>query len=161
MSLLAELDELHYDAVEGMPNLYLTAEHRDNSYALLAPPHMPVAHLSGLHCHLDFIGEMQLTVDEGQLDSNMMKEGFDFTTDSIILKENQVDALWDHIDSLLAAVIRELFGVRRKFSNITKRTLKRGPSLVELAPAVWNGTYLQVRNPPSRLQVKAKYVSNT
>lgn len=160
MSLLAELDELHYDAVEGEPNLYLTVEHRDKSYALLAPPHMPAAHLSGLHCQLDFIGEMQLVVDEGQLDDVTMREESTLTAGSITLEEHQVDALWGLIDSLLAAVVRELFGVRKKLSHITKRTSKRGPSLVELAPAVWNSTYLQVRNRRSRLQVKAEYVSN-
>ncbi|KXJ97744.1 hypothetical protein Micbo1qcDRAFT_199380 [Microdochium bolleyi] len=143
MSLLAELEEIHYDAAEGEPNLYFTAEHKDKSCALLAPPHIPVAHSSGVHCRLDFVGEMRTTANESQADDVNMMDELVPVDGSITQREYRVDGLWDCVDALLAASIRELFGVRKKLSQIKIRRPKRGPSLVEMAPCVWNANYLQ------------------
>lgn len=148
-----ELEEVRYEATLDEPNLFFVVEHKDKSQALLAPPAMPAAQFHGVHCHLNFIGDLHpsdtklevghpswVTISEqeaGNKDCTRFKQHGDSS-------ETCIDDLWDCVDRLLAAAIRELLGVRKRHEHIQRKRVSKGLSLLDVAPAVWNANYLKV-----------------
>jgi hypothetical protein len=52
---------------------------------------------------------------------------------------------WEVAAQLIEAALNVVFGLRKRFQDLTVLKQGKAPSLLDLAPAVWNAHYLKVR----------------
>jgi hypothetical protein len=110
------------------PNIYLSIEQLDMSSALLSPPHTHTAQLKGLESLLRFESSVKPESNSGQ--GGRMGSG---------------QLLWDDAIRLAEAALDFTFGVRQHCPTLkTHQIDNNAPSLLDIAPAIWNSHYLQV-----------------
>jgi hypothetical protein len=51
---------------------------------------------------------------------------------------------WEDAAYLVEAALYFIFGMRTRFRNLKILELEEAPSLLDLAPAIWNSHYLKV-----------------
>lgn len=123
-----------------------------------APLSVPWGKLQGLQCQVDlcYTSRVPKGSDSNQTRAGMKRYdlrsprseatgsgGEEDTVANPAVSEVRIDA--DETSHLLDAALRRLIGVGKKGVPGIKTVRKRsGPSLVEVAPAVWNLNYLQV-----------------
>ncbi|RYP40307.1 hypothetical protein DL768_010657 [Monosporascus sp. mg162] len=127
LGLVICLDDIQYDLpYEGAPNLYLNIQHPDKSFALLSPPHALTAQFKGLESTFHF----------------MTSQGEDRRNEAGArdLEEHKRVEFAAHLVDL---ALYKLLGVPKRLYGLQFRKLTDTPSLLQLAPAIWNSHYLR------------------
>ncbi|KAI1162612.1 hypothetical protein F5B18DRAFT_652405 [Nemania serpens] len=147
------LDVQYHQEGDNMPNLYFSIEQPDMSSALLSPPHTNTAHFKGLECILrfksptrseaTFRGEEQADHDvplwsSDQIISSAVTPASHYPLDT----RSEVEA-WEQAAYLIEAALCITFGTRKLMRGLTIFELEKAPSLLDLAPAIWNSRYLK------------------
>ncbi|KAI1172331.1 hypothetical protein F4777DRAFT_516885 [Nemania sp. FL0916] len=153
LGLSLDILDIQYHWDEGdLPNLYFSIEQPDMSSALLSPPHTSTAHIKGLECILHFknSGRPEIICEQGQriisdvaLSSNQPGFPTGDPSDRCTVDAYYTVETWDNAASLIEAALCLTFGTRRRIPKLTTLELEEAPSLLDLAPAVWNSRYLK------------------
>ncbi|KAI1151134.1 hypothetical protein F4825DRAFT_477425 [Nemania diffusa] len=152
LGLRVEILDIQYHREEGnTPNLYFSIEQPDMSSALLSPPHINTAHLKGLECILRFKSPSRLEagcIGEEQLDPNVvslgqMNSSSGIPSDHYTFNIPNLAEMWEHAAYLAETALCITFGTRKRMQGLTIYELDKGPSLLDLAPAIWNSRYLK------------------
>ncbi|KAI1817080.1 hypothetical protein GGS20DRAFT_97986 [Poronia punctata] len=117
---------IQYQPGDDNPNIYLSVEQPDMSSALLSPPQAHTAQLRGLESFLRFeaFSRQKASVNQGRLGS---------------MKLHREDA-----SCLVMAALDVVFGIRQRFPTLKScRIVNDAPSLLDIAPAIWNAHYLK------------------
>ncbi|KAK5635205.1 hypothetical protein RRF57_010917 [Xylaria bambusicola] len=139
LGLKAEILDVQYRGEEGnSPNLYFGIEQPDMSSALLSPPHVHTAHLSGLECILQFAYSNQTERSPGSVLSPDCATSSD---GSITNYQPDSLELWEHSSDLVEAAFCIILGTRKIFQGLSIREPKKSPSLLDLAPGICNSRY--------------------
>ncbi|KAK6955076.1 hypothetical protein Daesc_002706 [Daldinia eschscholtzii] len=173
LGLAIKQEDIHYEPLyDGAPNLYFIIEHLHKSSVLLSPPHSPTARLNGIEClfryqtkNSDLAGTdtressqygvgMENCIPEPAL-QHQMSDLSDDTPDSAVhdcyWEEPILDAFsgysghWDDAGYLAQMALYVTIGIRKRMRGLRLFHLDTRPSLLELAPAIWNAHYLKVR----------------
>ncbi|RYP11967.1 hypothetical protein DL767_011536 [Monosporascus sp. MG133] len=127
LGLVICLDDIQYDIpYEGAPNLYLNIQHPDKSFALLSPPHALTAQFKGLESTFHFMTSQ----DEDRRNEAGARD----------LEEHKRGEFAAHLVDL---ALYKLLGVPKRLYGLQFRKLADTPSLLQLAPAIWNSHYLK------------------
>ncbi|RYO84617.1 hypothetical protein DL764_009301 [Monosporascus ibericus] len=175
LGLVICLDDIQYDLpYEGAPNLYLSIQHPDKSFALLSPPHALTAQFKGLESTFHFMTSQ----DEGrrsdpQTEEKNVQGNITKTrdlrvfsqatpvsaTDNDVQDRSDVITFWhtdeagarnleehkrgEFVAHLVDLALYKLLGVPKRHYGLQFRKLADAPSLLQLAPAIWNSHYLR------------------
>lgn len=147
------LDVQYHQEGDKLPNLYLSIEQPDMSSALLSPPHTKTAHFKGLECILQFQSPNRPEVGsrgEVQADHDVLMSSDPVTSYAAIpashhtLHTRDMVEVWEQAAYLIEAALCVTFGTRKLMRGLTIFELEKAPSLLDLAPAIWNSRYLRV-----------------
>ncbi|KAI1083750.1 hypothetical protein F5B20DRAFT_594407 [Whalleya microplaca] len=172
LGLLIEKEDIHYHSeYDNGPNLYFVVHHPNKSSALLSPPGTPTAQFTGLECLFrfrfgtheashdnspDFNAEDMETTDN--LSTNTVREPVlnPFSHPSPALHSsdpwagpaediggNDMQELWQDAAYLAQAAMPIVIGAKKRVPGLQLFELGTSPSLLDLAPAVWNAHYLK------------------
>ncbi|KAI3319197.1 hypothetical protein HD806DRAFT_548761 [Xylariaceae sp. AK1471] len=138
---------------DNIPNLYFNIEQPDMSSALLSPPHAHTAQFKGLECILRFktLSRLEASTRGNELIDlehpsfpDLMLSLAGVPTDNYTFDASDLGAEpWENAAYMVEAALYFIFGMRQRFRNLTILKLEEAPSLLELAPAVWNSHYLK------------------
>ncbi|KAI1753684.1 hypothetical protein F4782DRAFT_65335 [Xylaria castorea] len=132
---------------DNIPNLYFSIEQPDMSSALLSPPHAHTAQIKGLECILRFESSSRLTANsenEEQISSQTrMTSPMGASASYHTFRTSNVVDLWENAARLVEAALCITFGTRKLIQGLRIIELEKAPSLLELAPAIWNSHYLK------------------
>ncbi|KAI1376064.1 hypothetical protein F4677DRAFT_445778 [Hypoxylon crocopeplum] len=146
-------------AREGDPNLYFIVEHVRKSSALLSPPHLPTARFDGIECSFRYQPVSSETSDDDmdgccpEMDTHIQALSDD--SHPGVLSSNyrggpkmdipttQIRRQWDEVAYLSQMALVVITGNWQPVSGLELFKLDMGPSLLDLAPAIWNAHYLQ------------------
>ncbi|OTB14720.1 hypothetical protein K445DRAFT_301895 [Daldinia sp. EC12] len=171
LGLAIKQEDIHYEPLyDGAPNLYFIIEHLHKSSVLLSPPHSPTARLNGIECLFRYqTNNSDLantdTRESSQCDVDMedcipepalqhqMSDLSDDPPDSAVhdcyWEEPILDAFdgysghWDDAGYLAQMALYVTIGIRKRMRGLRLFHLDTRPSLLELAPAIWNAHYLK------------------
>ncbi|KAI3340311.1 hypothetical protein F4824DRAFT_517685 [Ustulina deusta] len=151
LSLSVQILDVQYHREEGsIPHLYFGIEQPDMSSALLSPPYTRTAQLKGLECilqlqsssHLEASSEKEeQTGSESPLSSGRMIYSAGFFTSHQAFDVTDLVELWDNVAYLVEAAFCITFGTRKRMRGLSIFEPEKAPSLLNLAPAIWNSWY--------------------
>ncbi|KAH9907912.1 hypothetical protein F4778DRAFT_453623 [Xylariomycetidae sp. FL2044] len=110
---------------DGTSYLSFNIQHPDKSSALLSPSHLPIALFDGVECKFSFKSDTT---------------GADHVNDDVF----QAHQHRQHAVLLTYKALYTLTGVKKHFSRIRIEQVESHPSLLALAPSVWNANHLRV-----------------
>ncbi|KAF2966153.1 hypothetical protein GQX73_g7437 [Xylaria multiplex] len=153
LGLSIELLDVQYHEEEDMiPNLYFGVEQPDMSSALLSPPHVHTAQFKGLECILRFTSSDHLG------SSSRMEEapGSESPSSPMVsptgsshghLMFDTIDPveLWETAANLVEVAFCITLGTRRRIRGYSVFDPEKAPSLLDLAPTIWNSRYQRAR----------------
>ncbi|KAI0131090.1 hypothetical protein F4814DRAFT_457000 [Daldinia grandis] len=173
LGLTIKQEDIQYQPLyDGAPNLYFIIEHLHKSSVLLSPPHSPTARLYGIECLFQYqtsnldvskIGTNEsniygLDMDDYPPGSASQQQAPNLTDDahgSIVYNyyswENPTldnfaghsRQRWNDAGRLAQMALYVTIGIRKRMSGLRLFQLDNRPSLLELAPAIWNAHYLK------------------
>ncbi|KAJ8133126.1 hypothetical protein O1611_g498 [Lasiodiplodia mahajangana] len=134
------LDVQYHGEGDNTPNLYFSIEKPDMSSSLLSPPHTKTAHLKGLECVLRFKPSTYLEAS----DVNEDQRGSDISLPSPkpTSTPDLIEA-WGNVAYLVESALCITFGTRQRIQGLRISELEKAPTLLDLAPAIWNSHYLK------------------
>ncbi|KAI1111201.1 hypothetical protein F5Y14DRAFT_317711 [Nemania sp. NC0429] len=147
------LDVQYHQEEDNMPNLYFSIEQPDMSSALLSPPHSKTAHFKGLECLLRFkpSGRPQATLEgEEQADHDIplassarnISSSVEAPASHYRMDSRNLEEIWEQAAHLIETALCITFGTRKIMRGLSIFELGKAPSLLDLAPAIWNSRYL-------------------
>ncbi|KAI0552837.1 hypothetical protein F4679DRAFT_52454 [Xylaria curta] len=145
LGLVVEILDIQYHQENNIPNLYFSVEQPDMSSALLSPPHAHTAQLKGLECILRF-SSSHLTAsakEHEQVPSQIRMSPMGASPNGHTLRAFDEVDLWENAARLVEAALCITFGTRKRIQGMKVVDLENAPSLLELAPAIWNSHYLK------------------
>ncbi|KAK4180331.1 hypothetical protein QBC36DRAFT_356274 [Triangularia setosa] len=105
--------------------------HPDLSSSLIAPPELPVASFQGLKAEIHYRINMTYSKDEQTEAAEANR---------LALEDRMEEAL-----TLLDIAFQKLIGIKKSIPGVrVTKTINDLPSLIDIAPAVWNLPYLQL-----------------
>ncbi|KAI0385364.1 hypothetical protein F5Y04DRAFT_276698 [Hypomontagnella monticulosa] len=166
-------EDIHYQPLyDGAPNLYFIVEHPDKSSVLLSPPHSPTGRFNGIECLFRYYTDSSegSQPDTERSDMSDVDVGRDFTEADLPLQDpdrinetyesalpshcledpaiygpqNQDRVRWDDAARLAQMALCVIIGIRKCMQGVRVSHLNTKPSLLELAPAIWNAHYLKM-----------------
>ncbi|KAI1769648.1 hypothetical protein GGR53DRAFT_9900 [Hypoxylon sp. FL1150] len=140
LGLLIKREDIHHQLLyDGAPTLSFIMEHPNKSSMLLSPPHVPTARFSGIECFFCFNPDSPNTSysNPKRFASNNEHHSTIDSHPRIIVKQR------DDIKNLAQVALHILVGVKKRYHGVRVSLLDTGPSLLELAPAIWNAHYLK------------------
>ncbi|KAI1102297.1 hypothetical protein F4804DRAFT_334396 [Jackrogersella minutella] len=172
LGLTIKQEDIQYRPLyDGAPNLYFIVEHPHKSSLLLSPPHSPTACFTGiecLFCYQSYNHEASsFDTERPDMRGTNMDEYYPMTTlqledlssahdvyDEAISSDycgdpivdtpiDQVQQQWDNATYLAQMALHVTIGVKKRMSGLRLLQLDTRPSLLELAPAIWNAHYLE------------------
>ncbi|RYC60125.1 hypothetical protein CHU98_g6081 [Xylaria longipes] len=148
LGLSVEILEVEYHQEEdNVPNLYFSIEQSDMSSALLSPPHAYTAQIKGVECILRFKSSSHLMASpkqEEQVSSQpRMTPPIEASAGYHTLPFSDVVDPWENAARLVEAALCITFGTRKRMQGLKIIEFGKAPSLLDLAPAVWNSDYLR------------------
>ncbi|TRX97440.1 hypothetical protein FHL15_001718 [Xylaria flabelliformis] len=146
LGLVVEILDIQYHQENNIPNFYFSIEQPDMSSALLSPPHAHTAQIKGLECILRFDSTSRLTAsakEQEQVPSQMRMSPMAASPSYHTLRASDVVDLWENASRLVEAALCITFGTRKRIEGMKVIELENGPSMLELAPAIWNSHYLK------------------
>ncbi|KAJ2985417.1 hypothetical protein NUW58_g5540 [Xylaria curta] len=146
------LDVQYHQEESNIPNLYFSIEQTDMSSALLSPPHAHTAHMKGIECILRFessskpnpsrkrkgLGESQVALPLGRVTPSKGDPASVYTYHSPDLTD-----LYENTACLVEAALSLTFGTRKRWRGLKILEPDKAPSLLDLAPGIWNSHYLR------------------
>ncbi|KAI0112216.1 hypothetical protein GGR51DRAFT_568998 [Nemania sp. FL0031] len=153
LGLRAEILDVRYHREDdSTPNLYFTIEQSDMSSALLSPPHTNTAHLKGFECILRFKSSPRLEADD--INEDLRSEDVSLSSpeptpptsepaDHHTPNTPDLIETWGNAAYLVESALCITFGTRQRIQGLRISKLGNEPSLLELAPAIWNSRYLK------------------
>ncbi|KAI0472360.1 hypothetical protein F4859DRAFT_102283 [Xylaria cf. heliscus] len=139
--------QYHQEEEGNTPDLYFSIEQSDMSSALLSPPHAHTAQIKGLECILRFESSSNLTispVQKEQVSSQYrMTPATEASADCPIIHISDTIDMWENAALLVEAALCVTFGTRRRMNGLKIIEMEKAPSLLDLAPAIWNSHYLR------------------
>ncbi|KAI1781000.1 hypothetical protein F4818DRAFT_451245 [Hypoxylon cercidicola] len=162
LGLTIKLEDIQHQPrwYDGGPNLFFIVEHPHKSSALLSPPHIPTARLEGFEClfccnpdgpqTLRTDSEQPTTDDtDADSDSPQTTSGIktlasinDVNGDERSSDPTQISTQWEDIACMAQMALYVLVGTKKCHPGLRLFLLEARPSLLELAPAIWNAHYL-------------------
>ncbi|KAI1136699.1 hypothetical protein F5Y05DRAFT_420046 [Hypoxylon sp. FL0543] len=171
LGLTIKQEDIQYQPLyDGAPNLYFIVEHPEKSSILLSPTHTPTARFNGIECLLCYNSETpeaygadseragirDKTVHAYRpeavsgLDAlnpiNTYKDEMsDEYWDNLItdVPINQAQQRWDDAGYLAQTALQVTIGAKERIRGLRVLHLDSRPSLLQLAPAIWNAHYLE------------------
>ncbi|KAI1804554.1 hypothetical protein F4811DRAFT_274197 [Daldinia bambusicola] len=173
LGLTIKQEDIQYEPLyDGAPNLYFIIEHLHKSSVLLSPPDSPTARLNGIECLFRYqannsdVGNTD-TREPSRCDFDMedyasrpavrhrMSDLTDDTPDNVVddyyWEEPTLDSFvghsiqqWDDAGYLAQVALYVTIGIRKRMRGLRLFHLDTRPSLLELAPAIWNAHYLKI-----------------
>ncbi|KAI0203102.1 hypothetical protein F4808DRAFT_52090 [Astrocystis sublimbata] len=147
LGLKIETLQIDYHQQACIPNLYFGIEQPDMSSALLSPPHAHTAQVKGIECILRFGSSNQSNTtakqEEPESSHSCMFTPWEASAKYPALLEDDIANPWENAARLVDAAFRTTFGMRKRTKGINIIELEKTPSLLELAPALWNSHYLR------------------
>ncbi|KAI1428726.1 hypothetical protein F5Y12DRAFT_628803 [Xylaria sp. FL1777] len=141
------LDVQHHEEEGNIPNLYFGIEQPDMSSALLSPPHTHTAQLKGLECMFRF-GSSSFSKPISKMEKQASSESPLFSSHMIsstgsqhVFDANDPTELWENVAYLVQAAFCITFGTRKGMRGLSVFEPENRPSLLDLAPAIWNARY--------------------
>ncbi|KAI1644862.1 uncharacterized protein F4817DRAFT_367207 [Daldinia loculata] len=173
LGLTIKQEDIQYQPLyDGAPNLYFIIEHLHKSSVLLSPPHSPTARLYGIECLFQYQTNNSDGSDTGTNESNIcdldmddyppepasQPQALDLTSDAhgsavynyyywedpildIFAKHSR--QRWNDAGRLAQMALYVTIGIRKRMRGLRLFQLDNRPSLLELAPAIWNAHYLK------------------
>ncbi|GAP83749.2 hypothetical protein SAMD00023353_0501460 [Rosellinia necatrix] len=146
------LDIQHHQKEDSIPNIYFSIEQPDMSSALLSPPHAPTAQFKGLECiirfdSLDCLASGSMRPELPGLQSCLSTDPMDSSTgtpaDEYTTAGTKQVELWERAAYLTEGALCLTFGTRKRIRGLTIFEPEKGPSLLDLAPAIFNSHYMR------------------
>lgn len=123
------------------PQLCFSVDHPASADGLIAPPEIPCAKFRAVSCRFRFRGAKLRSRPQALRSTTKCRsvDGAGYIAEGLGI----ADLRWK-VTMLLRAALYILFGITRRTAGV--RTLDRfkGPSLLDIAPAVWNSYYFKV-----------------
>ncbi|KAI0833013.1 hypothetical protein F5Y06DRAFT_307442 [Hypoxylon sp. FL0890] len=171
LGLTIRQEDIHYQPLyNGAPNLYFIVEHTQKSSVLLSPTHNPTARFNGIEClfcyNSDTPGASQVDTEQADAQDTNISTYFpgavsefeaidstnpyedeisgDYWNDPIPdVPLNQARQRWNDAAYLAQMALQITIGVKERIRGLRIVHLDAQPSLLQLAPAIWNGHYLK------------------
>ncbi|KAI0013226.1 hypothetical protein F4779DRAFT_442223 [Xylariaceae sp. FL0662B] len=172
LGLIIEKEDIHYHPeFENGPNLYFIVYHPDKSSALLSPPGTGTAHFTGLECMFRFrLGTPEtrhgnsegfnidnadiphfLSIDtsrETMLNSANhlplnLRPSNSWNGSAEGSSKDETQEIWHDAAYLVQMAMHIAIGAKKRVRGLQLFELDTSPSLLDLAPAVWNAHYLK------------------
>ncbi|KAI5863478.1 hypothetical protein GGS23DRAFT_596654 [Durotheca rogersii] len=167
LGLTIKQEDIQYQpSYEGAPNLYFIVEHLNKYSSLLSPPHISAAYLNGIECLFQYrpsvAGQSNMPcapVHHCSPEQTRYTQIWD-------LEANPYQTIWlgDYYKGLEASssttrhsrhgweeavylarmALYVTIGIRKRIYGLRLLQVGLRPSLLELAPTVWNAHYLKV-----------------
>ncbi|KAI1471366.1 uncharacterized protein F4812DRAFT_467472 [Daldinia caldariorum] len=173
LGLTIKQEDIQYEPLyDGAPNLYFIIEHLHKSSVLLSPPHSPTARLNGIECLFRYqtnssdidktdAGESRncdVDTEDCAFKAALQYQVSDLTDDTsnsavhdYYWEEPMLDSFadhsrqqWEDAGYLAQRALCVTIGIRKRMRGLRLFHLDTRPSLLELAPAIWNAHYLKV-----------------
>ncbi|KAI0436360.1 hypothetical protein F4803DRAFT_572566 [Xylaria telfairii] len=141
------IDVQYHQEENNIPNLYFSIEQADMSSALLSPPHAHTAQIKGLECILRFESSNRITVgpkqEEQVLSQLSISSPMEASAENYTFYTSAELDIWGNAAHLVEAALCITFGTRKRMHGLKIIELGKAPSLLDLAPAIWNSHYLR------------------
>ncbi|KAI1825384.1 hypothetical protein F4861DRAFT_538068 [Xylaria intraflava] len=151
LGLAIRLLDIQYHSEENnFPSLYFSIEQPDMSSALLSPPHAYTAQFKGLECVLRFKQLSHSTAgsrgtehadSETQSASSPIDASTGAPTGYSTFYPSDLTKRWEAAAYLVEAALQVTLGLRQRIQGLSISKLEEAPSLLSLAPAIWNSHY--------------------
>ncbi|KAI2471753.1 hypothetical protein F4781DRAFT_439651 [Annulohypoxylon bovei var. microspora] len=153
---------------DGAPNLYFIVEHPQKSSLLLSPPHSPTARFNGIECLFRYQSDnpeaaysaterydiCDTDMDDYSPETTLQLEDLNHTYEGAMLEDywddpiadppiNQAQQRWDDAAYLAQMALHVTIGIKKRMRGLRLFQLDSRPSLLEIAPAIWNARYLE------------------
>ncbi|KAI1433187.1 hypothetical protein GGR50DRAFT_516331 [Xylaria sp. CBS 124048] len=134
---------------DNIPSLYFSIEPPDMSTALLSPPHTHTAHFKGLECVLQFNPSSHSPAENEQIDLEFPSPGSqtppltEVSSSYFTTRAPDLAKRWEIAACLVEAALTFMLGTRKRIRGLAILELNEAPSLLDLAPAIWNSHYLK------------------
>ncbi|XXG97190.1 DNA replication factor C complex subunit Rfc1 [Hypoxylon texense] len=147
---------------DGGPNLFYIVEHPHKSSALLSPPRTPTVRFCGIECLFRCNRDGSQTrptdserslSDHTDTGSNCLQSTSRVKTIASTISVNRdtyssnncddSSQVWKQWEDMAHMALHELVGIRKRYRGLRLFLLEPRPSLLEIAPAIWNAHYLQ------------------
>ncbi|OTA57228.1 hypothetical protein K449DRAFT_139876 [Hypoxylon sp. EC38] len=172
LGLTIKQEDIQYQPLyNGAPNLYFTVEHPQKASVLLSPTHNPTARFNGIEClfcynsetpetsqvkteqadtrgtnmnayHLERISELEALGSNNAYEEETSAEYWD--DPMLDMSMSQAQQRWNDAGYLAQVAIHVIIGTRERIRGLRVYHLDTRPSLLQLAPAIWNAHYLKV-----------------
>ncbi|KAI0854012.1 hypothetical protein F5Y00DRAFT_269328 [Daldinia vernicosa] len=173
LGLAIKQEDIQYQPLyDGAPNLYFIIEHLQKSSVLLSPPHSPTARLYGIECLFQYQTSnsdvsnidtnesniCDLDIDDYHLEPASQPQAPDLTNDTygsavynyyywedpiLDIFARHSRQRWNDAGRLAQMALYVTIGIRKRMRGLRVFQLDDRPSLLELAPAIWNAHYLK------------------
>ncbi|KAI0900963.1 hypothetical protein F4806DRAFT_176174 [Annulohypoxylon nitens] len=154
LGLTIKQEDIQYEPLyDGAPNLYFIVEHPQKSSLLLSPPHSPTAHFNGIECLFHYQSDSPDVPSVGENDtfdtdidgrSPQAYLQFDnLSPNSTSYDDEMFSNRWDDAAYLAQMALHVTVGIKKRLRGLRLFQLDNRPSLLELAPAIWNARYLE------------------
>ncbi|KAI0181496.1 hypothetical protein GGR52DRAFT_40733 [Hypoxylon sp. FL1284] len=161
LGLTIKQEDIHLQPMyDGAPNIFFIVEHPHKASALLSPSHIPTACFIGIQCLFQcYPDNSQVphaeskvpTTDRTNAASDSSQDAVE--TQALASADDaygragidahiiQAQSEREGIAHLAQAAFYEIVGIRNFHHDLRLSPLEFGPSLLELAPAIWNAHY--------------------
>ncbi|KAI0885325.1 uncharacterized protein GGS22DRAFT_188616 [Annulohypoxylon maeteangense] len=172
LGLTIKQEDIQYQPLyDGAPNLYFIVEHPQKSSILISPPHCPTAQFNGIECLFRYQSEentvSHATTEQYDICDTDMGDYSHETTlqledsspihtpyrdemsgnywSGLIVDThiNRTQQRWDDAAYFAQMALHVTIGVKKRMHGLRLFQLDDRPSLLELAPAIWNARYLE------------------
>ncbi|KAI1210290.1 uncharacterized protein F4807DRAFT_59751 [Annulohypoxylon truncatum] len=172
LGLTIKQEDIQYQPLyDGAPNLYFIIEHSQKSSLLLSPPQSPTARFNGVEClfryqsnysEVSCAASKQYDICNTDIDGSSPETTIqleDLSTTNTSCEDEMTDNHWHNlmIDTAItrtqqqwddAAYLAQMalhvtIGIRKRTRGLRLFQLDNRPSLLELAPAIWNAHYFE------------------
>ncbi|KAI1656566.1 hypothetical protein F4813DRAFT_397435 [Daldinia decipiens] len=173
LGLTIKQEDIQYQPLyDGAPNLYFIIEHLDKSSVLLSPPHSPTARLYGIECLFQYQTSHSDASNTDTNESNICDFDMDdyppepalqpqapglsndahrstvynyyyWEDPELYLFAKHSRRRWNDAGRLAQMALYVTIGIKKRMRGLRLFQLDSRPSLLELAPAIWNAHYLK------------------
>ncbi|KAI1456147.1 hypothetical protein F4805DRAFT_458999 [Annulohypoxylon moriforme] len=172
LGLTIKQEDIQYlPLYDGAPNLYFIVEHPSKSSVLLSPPHTPTARFNGIEClfrYQSVLSEVPRAVSERydirgtdmdtySPDNTLHPEELSHPNTSyedamlsnywsdlmVNTPTSRTPQRWDDVAYFAQMALHVIIGIKKRTRGLRLFELDDRPSLLELAPAIWNARYLK------------------
>ncbi|KAL7624028.1 hypothetical protein AAE478_005585 [Parahypoxylon ruwenzoriense] len=154
LGLTIKQEDIQYQPLyDGAPNLYFIVEQPHKSTALLTPPHIPTARFNGIECLFHYQSSIFRASHVNAKESYVVDEHIrphqttwasNYQGSSAVnTPTEQTRQDWGDVAHLTQMALHIIIGIKKRIHGLRLCQLGTGPSLLELAPTIWNAHYLK------------------